>query len=38
MKKTLSLIAIAGSLLTSQAYAKTEGNCVGIDAKKRSKS
>jgi opacity protein-like surface antigen len=31
MKKTLSLIAIAGSLLTSQAYAKTEGNYVGID-------
>lgn len=31
MKKTLSLIAIAASLLTSQAYAKTEGNYVGID-------
>ena len=31
MKKTLSLIVIAGSLLASNAYAKTEGNYVGID-------
>lgn len=31
MKKTLSLIAIASSLLTSQAYAKTEGNYFGVD-------
>jgi opacity protein-like surface antigen len=32
MKKTLSLIAILISLLGSQAYAKTEGNYVGIIA------
>ena len=32
MKKTLSLIAIVISLLSSQAYAKTEGNYVGIIA------
>ena len=32
MKKTLSLIAILISLLSSQAYAKTEGNYVGITA------
>lgn len=31
MKKTLSLIALAGSLLASNAYAKTEGNYLGID-------
>jgi opacity protein-like surface antigen len=31
MKKILSLIAIAISLLSSQAYAKTEGNYVGIN-------
>ena len=31
MKKTLSLIIIAGSLLANSAYAKTEGNYVGID-------
>lgn len=31
MKKTLSLIAIAGSLLATSAYAKTEGNYLGID-------
>ncbi len=31
MKKTLSLIAIAGSLLATSAYAKTEGNYFGID-------
>ena len=31
MKKTLSLIAIMISLLSSQAYAKTEGNYVGIN-------
>ena len=31
MKKTLSLIAIVISLLSSQAYAKTEGNYVGIN-------
>ncbi|MBM5782828.1 MAG: porin family protein [Pelagibacterales bacterium] len=31
MKKTLSLIAIAGSLLSTSSYAKTEGNYVGID-------
>ena len=31
MKKTLSLITIASSLLASQAYAKTEGNYLGID-------
>ncbi len=31
MKKTLSLIAVAGSLLASNAYAKTEGNYFGID-------
>ncbi len=31
MKKTLSLIAIASSLLTSQAYAKTEGHYIGVD-------
>lgn len=32
MKKTLSLIAIVISLLSSKAYAKTEGNYVGIIA------
>jgi len=32
MKKTLSLIAIIISLLSSQAFAKTEGNYVGIIA------
>ena len=31
MKKTLSIIAIAGSLLATSAYAKTEGNYFGID-------
>lgn len=31
MKKILSLIAITSSLLTSQAYAKTEGNYIGVD-------
>lgn len=31
MKKTLSLIAIVGSLLATSAYAKTEGNYLGID-------
>lgn len=31
MKKALSLITIAGSLLASNAYAKTEGNYLGID-------
>lgn len=31
MKKTLSLIAIVGSLLTTSAYAKTEGNYFGVD-------
>lgn len=31
MKKTLSLIVIAGSLLATSAYAKTEGNYLGID-------
>ena len=31
MKKTLSLIAIVGSLFATSAYAKTEGNYVGID-------
>ena len=32
MKKTLSLIVVLISLLSSQAYAKTEGNYVGIIA------
>ena len=31
MKKTLSLITIAGSLLATSAHAKTEGNYLGID-------
>ena len=36
MKKTLSLIAIVGSLLTTSAYAKTEGNYAGIDVLRTS--
>ncbi len=36
MKKTLSLIAVAGSLLASSAHAKTEGNYVGIDVLRSS--
>ncbi len=36
MKKTLSLIVIAGSLLTTSAHAKTEGNYFGFDVLRSS--